>query len=350
MSDTPWMIYGAYGYTGALISAEAARRGLRPYLAGRREEAVRSLAERLNLPWRVFSLEDANAVRRNLEDMTLVLHCAGPFSQTSAPMVAACLETSTHYLDITGEIAVFEAVHRQDEIARNRGVLLLPGCGFDVVPTDCLALALKKRLPDATHLLLAFTASGRPSPGTARTMVEGLKFGGRIRKDGKLVRVPLAYRVQDIPFLTGTRRAVTIPWGDVATAFYTTGIPNIEVYTSMTDEQLKQLRKLRWLRPLLGLSVLQNSLAQTMGRRPGPTEEERRSSRVAVYGRVHNTSGEQVEGHILTPNGYDVTVHAALAIVQRLLEGAPETGARTPAGLFGETLIEAVPGVEVHLP
>src|SRR5687768_2983531 len=103
------LIYGSYGYTGRLIITQALARGLRPVLAGRDAAAVRAQAESLRLPWRVFGLDDRSAMDTALNEVEVVLHAAGPFSRTSAPMVSACLRRGTHYLDITGEIAVFEA-------------------------------------------------------------------------------------------------------------------------------------------------------------------------------------------------------------------------------------------------
>src|SRR6185295_4523400 len=119
---------------------------------------------------------------------------------TSKPMVKACLAAGVHYLDITGEVAVFEAIFRRDEEAKKRGIALVPGVGFDVVPTDCLAAQLHAKLPDANELWLAFASGGSVSPGTMKTMVEGAGWGGAIRKDGTIVRVPHAWDVREIPF------------------------------------------------------------------------------------------------------------------------------------------------------
>jgi saccharopine dehydrogenase (NAD+, L-lysine-forming) len=172
MSQT-WMIYGVNGYTGRILAERAKAEGRAPILAGRREDAVRPLAEALSLPHRIFSLDDPAAVDAGLEGVGAVVHCAGPFSKTSAPMVDGCLRRRTHYLDITGEVEVFEAVFTRDKEARDAGVVLLPGAGFDVVPTDCLAAGLKERLPDAIELELAFQDMGSLSAGTMKTMVEG---------------------------------------------------------------------------------------------------------------------------------------------------------------------------------
>ena len=133
-----WMIYGANGYTGQLMVEEAIKRGYRPVLAGRSRETIEPLAQKYGLPARVFALDKHEAVVMGLRGMELVLHCAGPFSKTASPMVKACLEVGAHYLDITGEIDVFAHCHALDAEAKQRGIVVLPGSGFDVVPTDCL--------------------------------------------------------------------------------------------------------------------------------------------------------------------------------------------------------------------
>ena len=186
-----WMIYGANGYTGSLIAREAVVRGMRPVLAGRNESEISKLAAELDLEFRVFGLDDASVLKESISGMQVILHCAGPFSVTSEPMITACLQAGAHYLDITGEISVFEQAHRLDEQARRADIVLLPGAGFDVVPSDCLAASLVRQLPAATSLQLAFEAGGGPSPGTAKTSVEGLAGGGCIRRDGKLQKVAL---------------------------------------------------------------------------------------------------------------------------------------------------------------
>jgi len=165
-----WMIYGANGYTGQLVAVEATRRGLNPVLAGRRAGPIERLAAELNLPARVFDLGDAAAAAAALAGMAIVANCAGPFAATSAPMIDACLMSRTHYLDITGEIDVFVAAQRLHAEAQAASIVICPGVGFDVIPTDCIAAVFKEALSDATHLVLAFDAGGGPmSPGTART-------------------------------------------------------------------------------------------------------------------------------------------------------------------------------------
>lgn len=340
-----WLLYGANGYTGELIAHEAVRRGLRPILAGRSAAPVAALAARLGLEQRAFALDSPDALRRGLEGVSLVLHCAGPFSVTAAPMLEACLAARAHYLDITGEIAVFELAQSLAARARDAGVVLCPGVGFDVVPTDCLALALAESLPAATHLALGFDGASAFSRGTARTVIEGLGQGGAVRVDGRIVRVPLGWRDRRIDFGNGEKLAVTIPWGDVSTAFHTTGIPNVEVYVPASPRRVASLRRMNWVRPLLRLGVVQRWMKSRVDAQPaGPDERERERTPTHVWGEVRDAAGAVRTGRVRTANGYTVTVHAALGVVERLLAGAAPAGATTPARLMGRDYVERLPG------
>lgn len=345
-----WMIYGANGYTGKLIAMEAARRGLSPILAGRNREAIEQLAGDLRLECRVFSLDHSDEVARALEGLKLVLHCAGPFSETSQPMISACLATGAHYLDITGEISVFEKAHSQDEQARHADVVLMPGAGFDVVPSDCLAASLVEALPAATGLQLAFEASGGSSPGTAKTSVEGLSNGGMVRRDGRLKNVPLGWKTRSIPFAHAERTGVTIPWGDVYTAFISTGVPDIEVYISVPPAAIKNLRRLRVVQTLLGLSWVQSFLKKRIENKvSGPSDQERQESYSELWGEVVSADGRSMSATMSTPNGYDLTVTASLGVVEYLLHNDIEGGYYTPSLLMGPGYAASLPGVKFSL-
>ncbi|MBY6096830.1 saccharopine dehydrogenase family protein [Ferrimonas balearica] len=337
-----WMIYGATGYTGTLIAEACARQGLTPLLAGRSESKLKALAERLNLPYRVVGLD--GALTEALADQQLVLHCAGPFSATAEPMMQACLASQTHYLDITGEVAVFERAAELDEQAKAAGIALMPGVGFDVIPTDCLAARLKAEMPDAVSLALGFDSRSGFSPGTAKTSVEALPQGGLIRRKGQLTAVPLAYRNAEIDFGGGKKHATTIPWGDVSTAWHSTGIPDIEVYLPMSPRKTQQLQRLNAMRGMLGWGWVQRFLKRRIeARLTGPDEIQRQNATTWVWGRVSNAEGHTLEGRIQVANGYDVTVTGALAMVERVLTENP-SGFLTPSKLAGWQLVESLPG------
>jgi short subunit dehydrogenase-like uncharacterized protein len=340
-----WLLYGANGYSGEMIARTAVAAGLRPVLAGRSREPLERLASELALECRVAAVDDPAALAGALKGTGLLLNCAGPFSATARPWLAACLAARAHYLDITGEVAVFEAAARLDAEARAAGVVLCPGVGFDVVPTDCVALALAEALPGATELALGFDNSSPVSRGTARTMIEGLGQGGAVRRDGRIVRVPLGYKSRRIDFGGGEKLAMTIPWGDVSTAYRTTGIANIEVYVPISPRRLAGLRRLNYLRWLLRIGVVQRFMKSRVDAgAAGPDAALRERTPTWVWGEARAAGGVVRSARVRTANGYTVTAHAAVAVVRRLLAGGAPAGAATPARLLGARFVETLPG------
>ncbi|BBM83116.1 saccharopine dehydrogenase family protein [Candidatus Uabimicrobium amorphum] len=340
-----WMIYGANGYSGHLIARMAVDQGMKPIIAGRNVEQLTKISTELSLEKRIFSLDDVDKIVENIQDIDVVLHCAGPFSRTASPMVEACLKSKTHYLDITGEMGVFASVQQQDDAAKQQQIMLMPGVGFDVVPTDCMAAHLKKRLPTATHLALAFQGSGGISHGTATTMAENAGNGGCVRRDGKLVKVKSAWKTRSIDFGYGKTKAITIPWGDVFTAYYSTNIPNIEVYMAAPFAMRFGAKATRRLGFLLSSSPVQNYLKKRIKAQPaGPSDQERMRGRCLVWGEVKD--GEKTLTSILEgPEGYTFTAIAALKIVQKVLEGEIKAGFQTPSLVYGSSLVESCEGV-----
>lgn len=342
---TPWMIYGANGYTGELIAREAARRGMKPALAGRSVAKLEPLAATLGLPFKAFALDDQASIQHGIDGMGLVLHCAGPFSSTAAPMMAACLKQRAHYLDITGEIGVFEHARSLDKSARAAGIIICPGVGFDVIPTDCIAARLKEALPDATHLALGFDSRSGFSPGTAKTSIEGLGLGGKVRINGQIKSVPLAYKTRRINFGDGEKLAMTIPWGDVSTAFATTQIPNIECYIPGSPRMIANAKRANWLRWLLRLRPVQTLLKRRIEKTvQGPSETTRQAAETYVWGEATNARGDTKTARIKTANGYALTVTGALAIVEHIRSNEIQGGFYTPSKLAGPDLISRLPG------
>lgn len=337
------MIYGANGYTGKLIAEHAITQGFKPILGGRNKPQIEQLAKSLKLPARVFDLSDANIIKQQLADIDLVIHCAGPFSATAKPMMEACIASQTHYTDITGEIEVFELAQQLNQQAKDANIVLCPGVGFDVIPTDCLASQLKQKLPDATHLALGFDSTSSMSPGTAKTSVEGLGNGGKIRQNGKIKQVPLAYRSRQIDFGNGIKNAITIPWGDVSTAYHSTGIANIEVYIPMSPKRAQSMRKMNWFRWLFKLNFIQNKMKQKMASSSkGPNAQQREEQATYIWGEVKNAAGEKVTGRIETCNGYQLTYLGAIEVAQYILKNQPAGGAYTPSKLVNDQLIHKI--------
>lgn len=342
--NTSFVLYGATGYTGRLLLKEALLQGLRPLIAGRNESKLIQLSKEFQVEYKTASLNDPASLDVLLAGHTLVLHAAGPFEITANPMWEACVRNGVHYLDITGEITVFEQAKARDQQARQAGIMLMPGVGFDVVPTDCVAAKLKEELPDAHTLELAFVGlGGGLSHGTATTMVRHLGEGGLVRRNEKIIPSPIGAFHQTIQFQHKAFHVGSIPWGDVSTAYHTTGIPNITTFTGMKPSAIRLLKWQGIFNPILRMGwikrMLQRKIDQSV---TGPTDDQLIQGRTWVWGRVTNLSGAQREMKVQVGNGYRVTAVAGIHIAKRVLEGDVKTGYQTPAGCYGTSLLQQI--------
>jgi len=341
------LLYGAYGYTGSLIAEAAVERGIDLTVSGRDRARVESLAGRLQCDERVFGLDEPMVAAQVAGEHEVVLNCAGPFVETYRPVVEACLEAGTHYLDVTGELDVFEAVHAMDDRAREREVMLVPGVGFDVVPTDCLAAHVAGRLEDPVRLELAIDAPDELSTGTLRSALRQAADGGRVRREGRLERVSVAHRTREVDFGEGPRTVAALPWGDVSTAYYTTDIPTITAYQAMPQWSVRALRVARYLSPLLRVGAVRRGLVRLLSDPyDGPDRAALAEGEARLWAAATDAAGEQAVARLRTPHTYRLTVETALASVERVLDGDVAPGFRTPGGQFGPDFVLGIDGVE----
>ncbi|PWR23979.1 saccharopine dehydrogenase family protein [Zavarzinia compransoris] len=338
------LLYGATGYTGRLIAEQAAGRGLDIVLAGRDAASVAKVAAPLGLPHGAAALDDAAGLDRLLAGVAVVLHVAGPFSATSRPMVEACLRNRVHYLDITGEIAVFEHCAAMGAKAAAAGIMLMPGVGFDVVPSDCLAAHAARRLPGATRLTLAMSGLNAMSRGTAKTSIESVAKGTAVRRGGRLTEVDTVPR-RRFDFGKGPVDGIGVSWGDVSTAYHTTGIPDIDVYFETTPELARIMGLPRFVRKLMGTAPLQALLKKAVDRMPaGPGAEHRKTARALLLAEVEDADGRLLRSRLEVIEPYALTVETALLIAGKAAAGAVRPGFGTPAGVYGPDLILEIPG------
>jgi len=335
------ILYGSYGYTGQLIAEECKIKNLSLLLAGRDASKLKIQSGQIGYPFAVVDISDHVSLVNLLKQGELVIHCGGPFQFTARQMAEACLEAGTHYTDITGEVEVFELLASWHERARNHKILLMPGTGFDVVPSDCLALYLKNRLPGATHLQLAFTMlKGGLSRGTSKTMTEGLGNGSCIRKEGKLVNIKLGDKTKEIDFGNFRTNTLCIPWGDISTAWRSTGIPNIEVYMGVSNATVRSAKMSSYFTWLLRQPWLKTYLQKKIDKKPaGPSKERRKNGRSFLWGKVWDGKGNECTSLLQTINGYSLTAKTSVLIAEKILKGNVEVGYFTPAQYFGVDLI-----------
>ncbi len=337
------LIYGAYGYTGERIARTAVERGRSPILAGRNPEPLHSLAADLGLRSRTFALDDD--IEPQLAGIETVLNCAGPFEKTADPLVEACLNRGLDYLDITGELPVFERLARRDDEASAAGTTLLPGVGFDVVPTDCLAAHLTSRLDEPTQLSVAISATGSLSGGTIKTLINGLGSGSAVRENSHLRSIPTGSKSRVVDFGEGNRTVISVPLGDLTTAYHSTGVPDITTYVAVPDAAVHAIRLGRPLERVLSTTPVTRLLTRVVDRFvDGPTDAERAEGGTTIWGEAWSEpTGDTVESVLRTPDPYDVTVEAALAASEAT--GEVDAGYQTPATAFGPDFATELPGV-----
>jgi short subunit dehydrogenase-like uncharacterized protein len=339
MSD-PLLIYGATGFSGRLITHAAVEAGLAPILCGRKKLVLQSLAEPAGLEWRVAELADSTGLDAALRGVGVVLHAAGPFSATARPMVEACLRAEAHYLDITGEIPVIEALVKDDARARRAGIMIMPAVGFDVVPSDCLGAYVASRLPNASSLALGLTGLLSATPGSARTLVEHLGGGVKVRREGVIRSIVPGSRTRWFDYGAGRRCSMNISWGDVASAFYTTGIPNVDVFYEATPALRGMLLASRYTGWMLQTAPWQASLKSYTTLLPeGPTEAQRLASQMVIVAEASDGRGRSFRARLRTPEAYTFTAATAAAVARRVLLGDFEAGFQTPARIYGADFV-----------
>lgn len=335
-----FFLYGATGYVGRATAALAVERGMRPVLGGR-SDSVRVVAEELGLESFVVEANDGHGLDAVLGDVPVVLNCAGPFVHTYASFFDACLRTGTHYLDITGESVVYRAAADLDAAAREADVMLLPGAGFDVVPTDCLAAHVAGRLPSATHLSIAFAQEGpaKLPPGTVNTALEmGASSSSKLhRVDGRVVEASERKR-RHVDFGYGDVEVVLRTWGDIYLAEKSTGIRNVDDYLVMPPALERQSDLLDSLSWLLRFRFVRDLLRTQIP--SGATREEREATRTHVWAEVTDPDGNHAASLLHGPEaGLDWTASASLDAVARVLAGDAPPGHQTPSTAYGPDFV-----------
>lgn len=341
MSNKTIIVYGSYGYTGRLIVEECKQKNLSVILAGRNREALQAQALQSGYPFEVVDIHDSAALKNLLQKGNHVLHCGGPFRFTAKQMADVCLETKTHYTDITGEWQVFELLAGYHDAAQKAGIQIMPGTGFDVVPSDCLAVHLKKRLPSATHLQLAFAmVPGGMSRGTKKSMTESLGYGGVMRKNNELVPFTLGNDVLDLDFGSFTTKTTRIQWGDISTAWRSTNIPTIEVFAGASKGSVRGLKISNWLGWLLRNRSVKNFLLKKIDQgSAGPSDEHLQTGKCYLRGQVWDAEGNTKVSLFNGPNAYLLTAKTAVLIAEKIIAGNFTPGYKTPAQQYGEDLV-----------
>lgn len=329
------LVYGAAGYMGKLIAREAKKKNISLVLAGHRDFQS-------EYPVRVFSLNEETQLLESLKDVKLLINLAGPFHKTNHLLVKACLKNGTHYLDIAGEAIELETVYTYHEEAQKAGIMLMPGAGFGVVPTDLVANLAKEKLPDAHQLKIAYVTLGGASRGTLKTVLRDIHKEGVQRIDGNYISAQPAFKAMDLLWGTKKYHLVYNPWrADLFSAYLSTGIPNIETYSNFPGFVVQMMHgKLLWLRDLILKRLLRFFPL-------GPSDKSLRSGKTYCYAEVTNSNGSKAYAGIEGPEAYLFTAQTLLTISDNIMRGNYKTGFQTP-NLYGKTLLKEIAGIKIQ--
>jgi len=212
-----------------------------------------------------------------------------------------------------------------------------------VVPSDCLAAHVVRRLPSASRLALGLRGLSTVTRGSARTLFESVDRG-MVRRQGRLVRVPLGAFERAFDYGEGPVASLNVSWGDLATAYYTTGIPDIETYVEATPLFRAVLAGCRAYGRVLGTEPWQTVLGVWAGLLPEEPSGVP-SHEMVVVAEAEDRAGRRVQARIRTPEAYTFTGTAAAGVARRVLAGDVEVGFQTPARVYGPELVLGFPGV-----
>lgn len=330
-----WGIYGATGYTGRLIAAEAVRRGHRPVLLGRSEATLRPLALEHNLTFAV-----ATSLGEALADLDAVVNAAGPFDQTMPPLIEACLGTHTSYLDISNELATVQFVLDQDARFAAAGISAVPAVGFGTVASETAAgraVAAVRSAETVEVALLADNSGG--GVGTAASTYAVLAEGGARISAGGLVRERLGSGIRSVRLPVGRRSLVAVALGDLAAVRATTGVSNVTASVAFGV-------------PAFLLSLALRPVAEFV--RSGRMKPSARKAakphefRSYTWARATGADGRTATAWLTTGEGYAFTASSTVNAVEAVIAGITP-GAHSSGQAFGADFALRVPGTRVEL-
>lgn len=343
------LIYGATGYSGRLIAERLRHLRCRSVVAGRTPHRVQALAAEFGLAGRVMGADEPNVLDQALDDIDVLINAASPFTRTAPALIELCLRTKTHYLDITGELPVFQAAFGYDEAARKRGIMILPGAGLAVVASDCLAKHVAALIPNAKYLRIAVLRPDSFSRGTFRSALGLANSRVAIRRNGRLILVPVGQLQRTFDFGDGEKESVAVSWADVFTAYYSTGIRNIEAYFAASFASRALYQVSAGVADTMQLEPARTLIdAVTSVLSEGPSKARRRTEQCVIVSEAENSWRQRRCVRLTTPDGYSFTAEAATTIAQRILQGDFASGFQTPAKVYGADLVLDFEGVDRH--
>ena len=356
------VLYGATGYTGRLVTQELVDAGAEFVLGGRNREKLASLSRELGkgAPTRVATVDDDASLRALLEGASVLINCAGPFTLAGEPVVRAAVDAGVHYVDSTGEQPFIRMVFdRYGPAAERKGIALLPACGFDYVPGDCVARLAARGHEPLEELLLAYWVKDfGMTRGTMRSAIEMLKPGSGVEyRDGDWHTVPAGvFRASfEFPPPIGRQPVGPYPAGEPITVPRHTDVRTVRAVLSTRTAVPEPLLPLApYLAPLTAHAFkgpVPSLLGRAIDRLPeGPPEDERQAAEWAVVAQGRDAQGVGVRAAVRGRDIYGFTARALAWAATRIAAGDHRgAGALGPAAAFDpEEMLRALSGFGVR--
>jgi short subunit dehydrogenase-like uncharacterized protein len=340
------LVYGATGFTGKLIARSARDQGVPTVLSGRNPEKLRAVSSEVDLDFRVAQLHEPESLDRSLEHVGVVVNTAAPFSLSAPLLIEACLRNGVHYLDVTGEVPVIDKASTYGAEAQQKGIMVMPAVGFDVVPSDCLAAHVLSRSRSPRRLSIGISGLELLTRGSARTIIDQIGAPVWIRREGRLLQVQAGSLEHSFDYGDGPRTSTAVSWADVASAYFTTAVPDITVYFEATPAIRAHdalLKLYGWAIPLTPWRELLKATTRWMPE--GPTASQRAKHHAVIVAEMEDADGTVVRARMRTPEAYSTTAFTASTIAKRALGGDVELGFQTPARVYGADFPLSLPGV-----
>jgi len=356
----PIAVYGATGYTGRLVAAEVANSKAELILSGRNRGKLDALAADLeaDVAVQVATLDDPSSLRALLADCSVVADCAGPFVRYGEPVLAAAVDTGTHYLDTTGEQPYMKmAFERYGAAASDAEVAVIPAMGFDYAPGDMIASLTAEGMGELDELSVNYCWQGfKPSRGTAHTTLEIISGGDLEWRNMEWVesRGGAGRGTYQFPAPVGRRRMMRYPAGEQITVPRHISTRNVRTTINAGDFANERLAQLftALMRPA-GMAMktpLRRAAGALISRLPeGPTPEQRERMRWTIVCEARR--GEVVRKGVIS--GKDVYGFTAAAIARGAIlaaqRGYEASGGLAPSQAFDpKEFLDALDGLEVR--
>ena len=341
-TKTKILVYGVLGYTGNLFIEHSLDTNL-PIVLGARQKEVKILAEKCGMEHRVFEINDVQNIIPYLSDIKAVINLANVSYGINKYLIDACIQTKTHYVDLASEYPDILEIYKLHHMALTNGVMLMPGAGFNLAPTDIAGRIASELLPNPTKLSLGFATFGNASRGTIKTVLKMTAETGYSRLSGKLVVAKPASEKRLFQAEGKEYSLINNPlMGDSLAGFISTNIQNITTYSYYPWILVQFMKgRMNWLRKFL--------LRYSHWFFPlGPTEDELKRQHTYTWAQIENQQNQKLTVTIKGPQAYIFTAKIIGSIVNLLAKGKANAGF-TPPSFYGRNLIEGIGGVHISV-